>query len=104
MSALTNRKHADHLRADEIDQRQRASGASLWSSSTACGCSPAAGTGGAHSSRTPATPPLAPGWPDDPASVAEARVHPEVFAHKMVQAVTDHYLEAVGKLQTASRP
>ena len=38
---------------------------------------------------------VAPGWPDDPASVAEARANPDVFAHKMVQAVTDHYLEAV---------
>jgi len=43
---------------------------------------------------------IAPGWPDDPATVAEAREHPEVFAHKMVQAVTDHYVEALGKLRT----
>lgn len=43
---------------------------------------------------------LAPGWPDDPKTVAEAREHPEVFAHKMVQAVTDHYLEAIDKLAT----
>jgi non-heme chloroperoxidase len=41
---------------------------------------------------------IAPGWPDDPETVAEAREHPEVFAHKMVQAVTDHYLEAIGGL------
>ena len=41
---------------------------------------------------------VAPGWPDDPASVAEARANPDVFANKMVQAVTDHYLEAVGRL------
>ena len=41
---------------------------------------------------------VAPGWPDDPATVAEAREHPEVFAHKMVQAVTDHYLAAIDKL------
>jgi non-heme chloroperoxidase len=38
---------------------------------------------------------IAPGWPDDPETVAQAREHPEVFAHKMVQAVTDHYLEAI---------
>jgi pimeloyl-ACP methyl ester carboxylesterase len=42
---------------------------------------------------------IAPGWPDDPETVAEARAHPEVFAHKMVQAVTDHYIEAVVKLR-----
>ncbi len=41
---------------------------------------------------------IAPGWPDDPASVEEARRDPEVFAHKMVQQVTDHYLEAISHL------
>ncbi|MEV6271151.1 alpha/beta hydrolase [Kribbella sp. NPDC051936] len=41
---------------------------------------------------------VAPGWPDDPETVAEAREHPEAFAHKMVQAVTDHYLDAIGRL------
>lgn len=41
---------------------------------------------------------LAPGWPDDPATVAEAREHPETFAHKMVQQVTDHYLAAIAML------
>lgn len=41
---------------------------------------------------------LAPGWPDDPATVAEARKHPEVFAKKMVQQVTDHYLAAITAL------
>lgn len=41
---------------------------------------------------------VAPGWPDDPDTVAEARANPDAFAHKMVQAVTDHYLEAVRRL------
>jgi non-heme chloroperoxidase len=41
---------------------------------------------------------LAPGWPDDPATVAEAREHPEAFAKKMVQQVTDHYLAAITEL------
>jgi non-heme chloroperoxidase len=41
---------------------------------------------------------LAPGWPDDPATVAEAKADPEVFAHKMIQGVTDHYLAAIAKL------
>lgn len=44
---------------------------------------------------------LAPGWPDDPATVAEAREHPETFAHKMVQQVTDHYLSAIAQLDLA---
>ena len=44
---------------------------------------------------------LAPGWPDDPATVAEAREHPEAFAKKMVQQVTDHYLEAIAALDQA---
>ncbi len=41
---------------------------------------------------------IAPGWPDDPATVEEAYADPEVFAHKMVQQVADHYLEAVARL------
>ncbi|MFC5789072.1 alpha/beta hydrolase [Agromyces tardus] len=42
---------------------------------------------------------LAPGWPDDPDSVEEARRDPEVFAKKMVKQVTEHYLEAIAALQ-----
>jgi non-heme chloroperoxidase len=41
---------------------------------------------------------LAPGWPDDPATVELAHANPEVFAHKMVQQVTDHYLNAIARL------
>ncbi|MET0865735.1 MAG: alpha/beta hydrolase [Nakamurella sp.] len=41
---------------------------------------------------------IAPGWPDDPATLEDAYAHPEVFAHKMVQSVTDHYLAAIGNL------
>ncbi|ROS31759.1 carboxylesterase [Cellulomonas sp. PhB150] len=41
---------------------------------------------------------VAPGWPDDPETVAEARANPDAFAHKMVQAVTDHYLEGARQL------
>ena len=36
---------------------------------------------------------LTPGWPDDPDSVAEAKEHPEVFAHKSIGDIAD-YLEA----------
>jgi pimeloyl-ACP methyl ester carboxylesterase len=43
---------------------------------------------------------LAPGWPDDPETVEEARRHPEVFARKRVEQITDHYAEAVRRLQT----
>jgi len=41
---------------------------------------------------------VAPSWPDDPDTVEEARQHPEAFAGKMVQQVTDHYHEAVAAL------
>lgn len=41
---------------------------------------------------------IAPGWPDDPSTVAAAFEHPEAFAHKKVQAVTDHYLDAIRQL------
>ena len=37
---------------------------------------------------------LAPGWPDDPETVEEAKAHPEVFAGKSVGQVADHF-EAV---------
>ena len=41
---------------------------------------------------------LAPGWPDDPETVAEAKAHPEVFAHKTIGQVADHFAEVIGKL------
>src|SRR5713226_7365458 len=41
---------------------------------------------------------LTPGWPDDPETVAEAKAHPEVFAHKTVGQVADHYAEVIGQL------
>jgi non-heme chloroperoxidase len=43
--------------------------------------------------------PLTPGWPDDPETVAEAKQHPEVFAHKTVGQVADHYADVVGQLK-----
>ena len=43
---------------------------------------------------------LAPGWPDDPDSVEEAKHNPEVFAHKRIKQVTDHYVDAIGQLKT----
>jgi pimeloyl-ACP methyl ester carboxylesterase len=41
---------------------------------------------------------LAPGWPDDPNTVDEANRHPEVFAHKTVGEVADHYEGVIGQL------
>ncbi len=43
-------------------------------------------------------PPVAPGWPGDPETVEEANAHPEVFAHKTVGQVADHYAEVIGQL------
>jgi pimeloyl-ACP methyl ester carboxylesterase len=34
---------------------------------------------------------VAPGWPDDPETVAEANAHPEVFAKKSIKDVVDHF-------------
>ena len=42
--------------------------------------------------------PLTPGWPDDPDTVEDAKAHPEVFAHKTVGQVADHFDEVVRKL------
>ena len=43
---------------------------------------------------------LAPGWPDDPDTVEEAKAHPEVFAHKTVGQVADHFADVIRKLTT----
>src|SRR5260370_32438677 len=42
---------------------------------------------------------LAPGWPDDPQTVEEAHDDPEVFAHKRLKQVTDHYIDAIRQLK-----
>jgi pimeloyl-ACP methyl ester carboxylesterase len=42
---------------------------------------------------------LTPGWPDDPDTVEEANAHPEVFAHKTVGQVADHYADVIGGLE-----
>src|ERR1700693_3233902 len=42
---------------------------------------------------------LTPGWPDDPQTVAEAKAHPEVFAHKTIGQVADHFADVVGRLK-----
>src|SRR5438270_8010377 len=42
---------------------------------------------------------LTPGWPDDPETVAEAKAHPEVFAHRTVGQVAEHYAEVIGQLK-----
>ncbi len=42
---------------------------------------------------------LTPGWPDDPETVEEANAHPEVFAHKTVGQVADHFGDLIGRLQ-----
>jgi non-heme chloroperoxidase len=44
--------------------------------------------------------PVQPGWPDDPETVAEAKAHPEVFAHKSVGQIADHNAEVIGQLTT----
>jgi pimeloyl-ACP methyl ester carboxylesterase len=43
---------------------------------------------------------LAPGWPDDPETVAEARAKPEVFAGKTVKQATDHYAGIIDQLKS----
>jgi pimeloyl-ACP methyl ester carboxylesterase len=42
--------------------------------------------------------PITPGWPDDPETVEEASAHPEVFAHKTIKQVADHFEEIIRKL------
>jgi pimeloyl-ACP methyl ester carboxylesterase len=42
---------------------------------------------------------IAPGWPDDPPTVTEARAHPEVFAGKTIGQVADHIAGVVRRLE-----
>jgi non-heme chloroperoxidase len=42
---------------------------------------------------------LAADWPDDPATVADAHDHPEVFAGKSIGQVTAHHAEVIGQLE-----
>lgn len=44
---------------------------------------------------------IAPGWPDDPETVEEAKQHPEVFAHKTVGHAADHFEEVIRTLTKA---
>jgi non-heme chloroperoxidase len=42
---------------------------------------------------------LTPGWPDDPETVEEANARPEVFAHKTIGQVADHFTAIIGDLK-----
>lgn len=42
---------------------------------------------------------LAPGWPDDPGTVEEARSNPDAFAKKSLKAVKDHFAEVIRALR-----
>src|SRR5438309_3786020 len=42
--------------------------------------------------------PLTPDWPDDPATVEEARANPDVFAKKTLKQVADHTAEIIHAL------
>src|ERR1700716_4325381 len=42
--------------------------------------------------------PPPPGWPDEPGTVPEANENPEVFAHKTVGQVADHFDEVIRQL------
>ncbi|MFC6159969.1 alpha/beta hydrolase [Kribbella jiaozuonensis] len=42
--------------------------------------------------------PLTPDWPDDPATVEQARTNPEIFAKKTLKQVADHTAEVIRKL------
>jgi non-heme chloroperoxidase len=66
---------------------------------TASGSSHPVGTTGARSSKEQGYTTLAPGWPDDPDTVEEAKQDPEVFAHKRIKQVTDHYIDAISQLK-----
>jgi len=41
---------------------------------------------------------IAPGWPDDPETVAEGRANPDSFAGKSVGAITEYYVDLISRL------
>src|SRR6478736_2087562 len=43
---------------------------------------------------------LAPGWPDDPETVAEANQNPKAFAGKSIKDVADHFDDVIRQLTT----
>jgi len=45
--------------------------------------------------------PTAPGWPNEPATVAEARAHPELVANTSIDEATAHFRELIESLDTA---
>jgi non-heme chloroperoxidase len=46
---------------------------------------------------------LTPGWPHDPETVQEGNAHPEVFAHKTIKQVVDHFADIIMKLDRSPR-
>jgi pimeloyl-ACP methyl ester carboxylesterase len=42
--------------------------------------------------------PIAPGWPGEPATVAEAREHPELVADKSIDDIVEYYTEIISTL------
>jgi pimeloyl-ACP methyl ester carboxylesterase len=44
---------------------------------------------------------VAPGWPEDPETVEQAKADPDAFAGTMVKEVTEHYAEAIDALDQA---
>lgn len=42
--------------------------------------------------------PIAPGWPHEPATVAEAREHPELVANTSIDDATDHFAAIIAEL------
>jgi pimeloyl-ACP methyl ester carboxylesterase len=44
--------------------------------------------------------PLTPDWPDDPATVGEARAHPEVLANKTLKQIANHTTAIISALHT----
>jgi non-heme chloroperoxidase len=43
---------------------------------------------------------MTPAWPDDPETVEQATENPEVFAHKTVGQVADHFCDVISELTT----
>ena len=92
MSALTSREQAEIARANDSAREPVVFVHGLWL--LASSWDPWRELFGAAGYAT-----LAPGWPDDPETVEEARRRPELLARKRLEQVTSHFAEVIRRLE-----
>ncbi len=98
--ACPRRPPRSRLRRSRRSRRRTLRVAPKWCSCTASGFSRAAGSRWRELFEARGYATLAPGWPDDPSTVEEARARPDVFAGKTLGAIADHYAAVIQRLDS----